>query len=58
MRYFAKSLGAVWQEFILRNAENKKLQSSSSKGELSKKSLTDFNLVSVKSFCSVHTLCY
>eukprot|EP00258_Populus_trichocarpa_P041254 XP_024457273.1 ATP-dependent DNA helicase Q-like 3 isoform X5 [Populus trichocarpa] len=32
-------------EFILRNAENKKLQSSSSKGELSKKSLTDFNLM-------------
>ncbi|KAJ6398261.1 hypothetical protein OIU77_019129 [Salix suchowensis] len=30
-------------EFILRNAENKKLQSSSSEGELSKKSLTDFN---------------
>lgn len=32
-------------EFILRNAENKKLQSSSSEGELSKKSLTDFNLM-------------
>lgn len=32
-------------EFILRNAENKKLQSSSSGGELSKKSLTDFNLM-------------
>lgn len=36
----------TWQEFILSTAESKKLQSSDSQHGLSKKSTSDFNLVS------------
>lgn len=49
-RVLLKDIENIWQEFILSNAESKKLQSSSSQDGMSKKSLADFSHVDFKSF--------
>lgn len=49
-RVLLKDMENIWQEFILNNAESKKLQSSSFQDRISKKSLADFGHVDFKSF--------
>ena len=51
-RVLLKDIENIWQEFILSNAESKKLQSSSSQDGMAKKSLADFSHVDFKSFIS------